>query len=191
MKTINFFAMLFIAAILVSSCKKEDEGTPKQMTKTHTFSQVLVGTAGVKGELPASQIKLTEIIGADPAKNLETAEMQLANSYLEVSGLNQLEAPEGEAVELGDFTIKVGTRPGVNLGTCSTDPQGTNEFAADEQQSTNEIIGILQNVFADLTTGSKNSSITVSFTPNVSITSADNVQLKIFIGGTYHYVVFE
>jgi hypothetical protein len=191
MKTINFFAMLFIAAILVSSCKKEDEGTPKQMTKTHTFSQVLVGTAGVKGELPAFQIKLTEIIGADPAKNLETAEMQLANSYLEVSGLNQLEAPEGEAVELGDFTIKVGTRPGVNLGTCSTDPQGTNEFAADEQQSTNEILGILQNVFADLTTGSKNSSITVSFTPNVSITSADNVQLKIFIGGTYHYVVFE
>lgn len=183
--------MLFIAAILVSSCKKEDEGTPKQMTKTHTFSQVLVGTAGVKGELPASQIKLTEIIGADPAKNLETAEMQLANSYLEVSGLNQLEAPEGEAVELGDFTIKVGTRPGVNLGTCSTDPQGTNEFAADEQQSTNEILGILQNVFADLTTGSKNSSITVSFTPNLSITSADNVQLKISIGGTYHYVVFE
>jgi hypothetical protein len=191
MKTINFFGMLLIAAILVSSCKKEDEGTPKQITKTHTFSLNLIGTSGVKGELPASQIKLTEIIGADPAENLETAEMQLASSYLEVSGLNQLEAPEGEAVELGDFTIKVGTRPGVNLGTCSTDPQGTNEFAADEQQSTNEILGILQNVFADLTTGSKNSSITVSFTPNVSIASADNIQLKISIGGTYHYVVFD
>lgn len=191
MKTINFFAILLIAAMLISSCKEEDEGTPKQMTKTHTFSQKLIGTAGVKGELPASQIKLTDIIEIDPAKNLENAEMQLANSYLEISGLNQLDAPEEEAVVLANFTIKVGTRPGVNLGTCSTDPQGTNEFAADVRQSTNQMIGILQNVFADLTSGSKSSSITVSFTPNVSITSTDNVQLKISIGGTYHYVVFD
>lgn len=190
MKTINFFAMLLIAAMLISSCKKEDEGTPKQMTKTHTFSLNLIGTAGVKGELPASQIKLNDIIGIDPAKNLENAEMQLANSYLEVSGLGQIDAPEGQAVVLNNFTIKVGTRPGVNLGTCSTDPQGTNEFAADVRQSTNQMIGIVQNIFTDITSGSKSSTITVSFTPNVSITSADNVQLKIAIGGTYHYVVF-
>lgn len=182
--------MLLIAAMLISSCKKEDEGTPKQMTKTHTFSLNLIGTAGVKGELPASQIKLNDIIGIDPAKNLENAEMQLANSYLEVSGLGQIDAPEGQAVVLNNFTIKVGTRPGVNLGTCSTDPQGTNEFAADVRQSTNQMIGIVQNIFTDITSGSKSSTITVSFTPNVSITSADNVQLKIAIGGTYHYVVF-
>ncbi|MBW6533439.1 MAG: hypothetical protein K0B11_00380 [Mariniphaga sp.] len=191
MKTINFLAMLLIAAMLFSSCKKEDEGTPKQMTKTHTFSLNLIGTAGVKGELPASQIKLNDIIGIDPAKNLENAEMQLANSYIEVSGLSQIDAPEGEAVVLNNFTIKVGTRPGVDLGTCSTDPQGTNEFAADIRQSTNQMIGIVQNIFTDISSGSKSSTITVSFTPNISITSADNVQLKISIGGTYHYVVFD
>lgn len=191
MKTINFFAMFFIAAILVSSCKKEDEGTPKQMTKTHTFSQNLVGTAGVKGELPASQIKLTDIIGAEPAKNLETAEMQLASSHLEVSGLSQIKSSDTVAVVLENFTIKVGTRPAVNLGTCSTDPQGTNEFASDVQQSTNQMIGIVQNIFTDVTSGSKSSSITVSFTPSVSIASTDNIQLKISIGGTYHYVVFD
>lgn len=191
MKTINFFAMLLIAAILVSSCKKEDEGTPKQMNKTYTFSKNLVGTAGVKGELPASDIKLTDIIGVDPAKNLENAEMQMAESKLMVSGLNKLEAPEGEAVTLEDFTIKVGNRPAVNLGNCSTDPQGQNEFLADAQQSTNQMVSVIQNVFADLTSGSKSTSVTVSFTPNVSITSADNVQLKITFGGTYHYLVFE
>src|SRR5690554_334907 len=153
MKTINFFAMLLIAAILVSSCKKEDEGTPKQMNKTYTFSKNLVGTAGVKGELPASDIKLTDIIGVDPAKNLENAEMQMAESKLMVSGLNKLEAPEGEAVTLEDFTIKVGNRPAVNLGNCSTDPQGQNEFLADAQQSTNQMVSVIQNVFADLTSG--------------------------------------
>ena len=183
--------MLLIAAMLISSCKKEDEGTPKQMTKTHTFSLNLIGTSGVKGELQPSDIKLNDIIGVDPAKNLENAEMQLASSHLEVSGLNQIESPDTVAVELEDFTIKVGTRPGVNLGTCSTDPQGSNEFAADVQQSTNQMIDIIQNIFADLTSGSKSSSITVSFTPNVSIASADNVQLKISIGGTYYYVVFD
>jgi hypothetical protein len=191
MKTINLFAMLLIAAILITSCKKEDEGTPKQMTKNHTFSLNLIGTSGVKGELPASQIKLTDIIGVDPAKNLENAEMQLASSHLEVSGLSQIESPDSVAVELENFTIKVGTRPAVNLGTCSTDPQGTNEFAADVQQSTNQMISTIQNIFTDITSGSKSSTITVSFTPNVSISSADNVQLKISIGGTYHYVVFD
>ena len=192
MKAINFFAILLITAILISSCSKEEErGTPKQITKTHTFSLNLKGTSGVKGELPAAQIKLTDIIGADPAKNLENAEIQNAEARLIVSGLNQLEAPEGEAITLKDFTVKVGTRPGVNLGTCSTDPQGQNEFPADIQQSTNTVGTIVQNIFTDITAGSKSSSITVSFTPNVSITPADNVQLGISIGGTYHYVVFD
>lgn len=191
MKTINFFALLLTAAILISSCKKEEEGTPKQLTKTYTFSQNLVGTAEVKGELPASEIKLTDIIGADPAKNLKNAEIQVAESKLMVSGLSQLEAPEGEAVTLKNFTLKIGKRPAVNLGTCSTDPQGQNEFPADSQQSKNQMVNLIQGVFADLTTGSKSTSVTVSFTPNVSITHADNVQLKISFGGTYHYVVFE
>ncbi len=191
MKTLNFFAILLVAAVLIASCKKEDEGTPRQTTKTYTFSQTLVGTAEVKGELQATEIKLADIIGVDPAKNLENAQMQMASSYLEISGLSQMEAPEGEAVVLKDFSIKVGARQSVNLGNCSTDPQGTNEFAADVQQSTNQMVSLIQNVFTDITSGSKSSMITVSFTPNVSITSSDNVQLKISIGGTYHYLVFE
>jgi hypothetical protein len=191
MKTLNFFSMFLIAAMLIASCKKEDEGTPQQITKNYTYSQNIRGSLGVKGELILSELKLADIIGAEPAENFKNAEMQLANCHLEISGLSQIESPEGEAVILDDFTIKAGTRQGVNIGDCSTDPQGPNEFAADDPQSTNEIISIIQNIFTDITSGSKSSTITVSFTPNVDITSSDNVQLKISIGGTYHYVVFE
>ena len=117
--------------------------------------------------------------------------MQLADSYLEISGLDQIESPDTVDVVLEDFTIKVGTRPGVNLGDCSTDAQGTNEFPSDVQLSTNQVINLIQNVFTDVTSGSKRAKITVSFTPNANITSADNVQLKIHFGGVYHYVEFD
>jgi hypothetical protein len=191
MKTLNFFTIFLIAAMLITSCKKEDEGTPRQITKNYTYSQNIRGSLGVKGELTLSELKLSDIIGIEPAKNFKNAEMQLASSHLEITGLSQIESPEGEAVILEDFTIKVGSRQGVNIGDCSTDPQGTNEFAADTPQSTNEIISLIQNIFSDVTSRSKSSTITVSFTPNVNITSSDNIQLEVTIGGTYHYVIFE
>lgn len=191
MKTLNFFAMLLIAAILFTSCKDEEEGTPKQITKTYTYSDNLRGSEGVKGELELSELKLADIIGTEPANNLEKAEMQLADSHLEISGLNQIESPDTVAVVLEDFTIEVGARQGVNLGDCSTDPQGTDEFAADDELSTNEIVNLIQDIFTDVTSGSKRATITVSFTPNMDISSSDNVQLKISIGGKYHYVEFE
>jgi hypothetical protein len=191
MKTLNFFTIFLIAAMLITSCKKEDEGTPRQITKNYTYSQNIRGSLGVKGELTLSELKLSDIIGIEPAKNFKNAEMQLASSHLEITGLSQIESPEGETVILEDFTIKVGSRQGVNIGDCSTDPQGTNEFAADTPQSTNEIISLIQNIFSDVTSRSKSSTITVSFTPNVNITSSDNVQLEVTIGGTYHYVIFE
>ena len=192
MKTFNFFAILLIATMLIVACKDEEPaGTPRQITKTYTYSQNLRGTASVKGELPAITLSLTDVIGTEPAKNFKNAEMQLANSYLVISGLSQVESPDSVTVVLEDFTIQVGTRQGVNLGDCSTDPQGVNEFAADIQQSTNQMISIIQNVFTDVTSGSKISSISVSFTPNVDITTSDDVQLKIAFGGTYHYEEFE
>ena len=191
MKTLKFFTILLMAGMLIASCEKEDEGTPRQITKSYTYNQNLRGSEGVKGELSLSNLILADIIGTDPAKNLKNAELQLADSYLEISGLNQIESPDTVAVVLEDFTIKVGARPGVNLGDCSTDPQEINEFAPDVQLSTNKIINLIQNVFTDVTTGSKTTMITVSFTPNVGITSSDNVQLKIAFGGTYYYVEFE
>ena len=189
MKTLNFFSVLLIATVLFASCKDEEEGTPQQVTKTFTYTHNLTGSKGVKGELPSAAINLADIIGADAARNMENAEMQLANSYLEISGLTQL-ASDSVAVVLEDFTIKVGSRPGVNLGNCSTDPQGVNEFASDVQQSTNNIVNLIRNIFTDITTGSKSTEITVAFTPSVTIASSDNVQLKITIGGTYYYLTF-
>jgi len=191
MKTLNIFALFFIAVLLIASCEEEDEGTPRQITKTYTYSQNIRGSAGVRGELPSSELNLADIIDAEAARNLQNAEMQLADSYLEITGLNQLEVPDTVAVVLEDFTIKVGSRQGVNIGDCTTDPQAPNEFAAGVQQSTNTVINLIRNIFTDVTSGSKSAEITVSFTPSVNITSADNVQLNISIGGTYNYIVFD
>jgi hypothetical protein len=191
MKALNFFTIILITALFLSSCKDEEEGTPQQVTKTFTYSHTIRGSEGVKGELPLEGINLSDIIGADAAQNLEDAEMQLADSYLEISGLNQLDTPDSVVVMLEDFTIKVGSRQGVNIGDCTTDPQSPNEFAADIQQSTNTVVNLIRNIFSDVTSGSKSTEITVSFTPNVNITSSDNVQLIISFGGTYYYLVFD
>ena len=191
MKTFNIFALFFIAVLLIASCEEEDEGTPQQVPKTYTYSQNIRGSEGVRGELPSSELNLADIIDAEAARNLQNAEMQLADSYLEISGLNQIESPDTVAVVLENFTIKVGARQGVNLGDCSTDPQETDEFASDVQQSTNDVINLIRNIFTDVTSGNKSADITVSFTPNVDIKASDNVQLQISFGGIYYYLVFE
>lgn len=191
MKTLNLFAIILVAVGLMTSCKEEDNGIARQTTKSYTYNQDLRGSAGVKGELPLSELNLADIIGTAPANNLTDAQLQLADTYLEITGLSQITPPDSGAVILENFTIKVGSRQGVNLGNCSTDPQTVNEFAAGVQQSTNTIISLVQNIFNDVTSGNKNAKITVSFTPNVDIDSGDNVQLKISFGGTYYYMEYQ
>lgn len=191
MKTLNLFAIILVAAMFMTSCEEEDNGVARQTTMSYTYNQDLRGSVGVKGELPLSELNLASIIGTAPANNLTDAELQLADTYLEITGLNQITPRDSGAVVLEDFIIKVGTRQGVNLGDCSTDPQDVNEFAAGVQQSTNTIISLIQNIFNDVTSGNKNAKITVSFTPNVDIASGDNVQLKISFGGTYYYMEYE
>lgn len=191
MKTHIYFTWLLITALLVASCTKDDDGTPQQITESHTYSQNIRGTSGVKGELPLADLLLTDIIDPDIANNLTSAELQLADSYLEISGLNDIESPDTVAVVLEDFTIKVGSRQGFNLGNVTPDAQGTNELASDVQHSTNQVVNLIQDVFADVTSAGKRARITVTFTPNTDITSADNVQLVIHFGGRYHYLVRE
>jgi hypothetical protein len=189
MKTHYFLPILLIAALVITSCNDKEDGTPRQVNRSYTYEQNIRGSAGVKGELPLPELKLTDVIGADTAQNLTSAQIQLADTYLEITGLKQIE-PDTVVVVLEDFTIQVGTRQPVNLGDFSTNPQGINELASDVQYSTNEVVNLIQNIFAEITTGSKRTNIKVSFMPNVDITSADNVQLKIHFGGIYHYVEF-
>lgn len=191
MKTIKFLILFVITGLLITSCEEEDNGTPQQVTKTYTYSENIRGSVGVMGTLELPELNLSDVIGTEAANNFKNAEMQLADSYLEISGLNQLEASDTIVVVLEDFTIKVGSRQGVNLGNFSTDPQEVNEYPSDEELSTNTIVNLIQNIFTDVTTGNKNAKITVSFTPNVDITSSNNVQLKITFGGKYNYLVFQ
>lgn len=191
MKTFNFISILLIAAMLVISCNDDEGGTPRQITETHTYSQNIRGSEGVKGELPLPDLNLTDIIEPDVADKLTNAQLQLADSYLEISGLDQVESPDTVAVVLENFTIKIGSREGVNLGDFSTDPQGTNELPSDRQLSTNQIVNLVQDIFSDVTSSSKRARITVSFTPNADIDSSDSVQLNIHFGGIYNYVEVE
>lgn len=189
MKAYSFLSIFLISAVLVISCKDEAEREPRQVTKSYTYSQNLRGSEGVRGELPLSDLNLSDILGADTVSNLTRAEIQLADTYLEISGLNQVDSPDTVAVVLEDFTIKIGNRQEINLGNFSTDPQGTNEFASDVQYSTNQVVNLIQGIFSEITSERKRTNINVSFTPNVDITSADNVQLIIHFGGIYHFVV--
>jgi hypothetical protein len=188
MKTQKFFTIILIALVLIASCKEEEKGTPRQITKEYTYNENIRGSMGVIGELPLPDLDLYDIIDADVADNLTNAELQLADSYLEISGLNQIVSPDTSAVVLEDFTIKVGTRQGVNLGDVTTNPQGTNDFASDVQHSTNEVVNLIQNIFSDVTSPGKKARISVSFTPNTDITASDNVQLIIHFGGRYFYL---
>ncbi len=192
MKTYYLFIMILLASIVFVSCDDDEDGTPRQINETHTYSQNIRGAEGVRGELPLPDLILTDIIEPEIANKLTGAEIQLANSYLEISGLDQLESPDDTtAVVLDNFTIKVGNRDGVNLGDFSTDPQETDDLPSDIQLSTNQIVNLIQNIFADVTSPGKRARITVSFTPNVDIGSADNVQLNIHFGGIFNYVEVE
>jgi hypothetical protein len=191
MKTYIFFPVLIAAVTLITSCKDDDNGTPRQITQTYTYSQNIRGSEGVKGELPLPDLNLADVVETDIADNLTNAQLQLAQSYLEVSGLNLIESSDTAAIVLKDFTVMVGNRQGVNLGNFSTNAQGINELASDVQHSTNQIVNLIQNIFTDLTSGNQRAEITVSFMPNVDITSSDNVQLQIHFRGIYHYVTYD
>src|SRR5690606_6581685 len=107
MKTYSFLSLLLMVTILLISCKDEEERTPRQVTKSYTYSQNLRGSDGVKGELQLSDLNLTDIIGNDTVKNLTRAELQLADTYLEISGLHEVETTDTVAVVLEDFTINI------------------------------------------------------------------------------------
>ncbi|HCE57392.1 MAG TPA: hypothetical protein DER09_06190 [Prolixibacteraceae bacterium] len=191
MKTLKIFSLILLVAALFTSCEKEDEGTPSQVTKTYEYSQILRGSKDINGTITDFPIlTLANIIGEDAAKNFKSAEMQIASCYIEIDGLDQITAPSGVAT-LKDFTVQIGTHPAIVLGDCKVQPQLQNEFGSDVSQSTAKFINIVTNIFTDLTSGNKSAQIKVSFNPNVDIPASSNLRIKIVVSGTYHYVVFE
>lgn len=192
MKTTKIFALFLGAALLITSCKDDDKGTPKQTTKTFEYSGILRGSKDILGtatKLPV--IHLSEIIGADQAGNLTSAAMQNGDCYIAINGLTDLEQARGETVVLKNFTISIGKGASIVLGDCKVNPAAATEFASDTEQSTQKYLNIVSQVFNALTTGNKTAQLTVSFTPSVDITEDDNIRLKIGIGGTYYYVEYE
>ncbi|MCY1722507.1 hypothetical protein OU798_19310 [Prolixibacteraceae bacterium Z1-6] len=192
MKTLKLLVLLVVMSAFISSCQSdENTGVPKQITTVYTYKGLLRNLEGVNGELVFNDFKLADIIGEDPAKNLESGEMQVASCSIEIEGLKNIEMPDGEEAILNNFTVTVGSNSPVLLGNCMVEPNAANEFASDIPQSTAKFIGVISDIFSDLTKGTKNTALKVSFTPNVDITASSGVYLKIVIGGTYYYIEFE
>lgn len=191
MKAHKLLSLLVLLAFIGVACTEDENGSPRQVNKAYTYSQTLRGSEGVKGELELADLRLDNIMGADTINRLTRADLQLAKVYLELTGLHQLEHPDTIPVVLEDFTITIGTTQSYILGDFTTNPQGVNELGADIQYSTDPVIDIIQAIFSTLTSGSRRAVITVSFRPNVDITTSDNVRLNVHFEGIYHFVVDE
>jgi|SRR5690554_178320 len=187
MKSLVTIAILISSLFLISSCKKDEDGVERQTTKSYTYSQILRGAEDVRGELVLDDLKLAEVIGADTAQNFRSADLQLSDVYLEVSGLNQIQPADTVPIVLSDFTLKIGSRPDINLGDITTNPQGSGELASDVRHSSNQMINIVQDYFNDLTSGGKTARLRVWFTPNTDINTSHNVRLNLHFRAIYHY----
>lgn len=190
MKTMKIFALLLMVGLLITSCGDDDEGTPKQMNSTYEFEGKIVGTGDVSGNYDLPTLTLSTVIGSAVADNLTSAELQIAECYVEVEGLGVLQESLGETIILKDFTVTVGNNNAVLLGDCKVEPAVVTEFASDVELSTTKYINVATDVFNALKT-SKTVTVNVAFTPSHSIIESDDVVIKIGFGGVYNYVVYE
>lgn len=191
MKTIKILALLLIAGFVVTSCSEDDdEGTPKQMTDTFVFKGDIVGTKNVSGNYDLPLLTLSTVIGSEAASDLKSAELQIAECFVEIEGLAAFEEDLGETVVLEDFSVTVGDNNTVLLGDCKVEPSTTTEFASDVELSTSKYLGIATDVFNALKS-KKSVTVNVSFTPSHSIVEDDTIVIRIGFGGVYNYVVYE
>lgn len=179
-----------MAVLVVTSCSEDDnEGIPKQMTDTFVFEGDIVGTKNVSGNYNLPLLTLSTVIGSEAANNLKSAELQIAECFVEVEGLGALQESLGETIVLQDFTVTIGNNNAVLLGDCMVEPATTTEFASDVELSTTKYIKIATDVFNALKS-SGSVTIHVAFTPSHSIVETDDVVIKIGFGGVYNYVVY-
>ncbi|PIF06674.1 MAG: hypothetical protein CSA36_00315 [Draconibacterium sp.] len=191
MKTIKIFALLLLAGVLVSSCKKKEEGTPRQMINKYEYTGGIRGTEDVSGTYTLPTLNLSTVIGVTPAENLTSAELQNADCYFIIEGLSALETSLETPVVLEDFKVTVGGGAPISLGDCKVNPSTANEFASDTKLSTKKFLDVSTAVFNSLKSSSRSATVSVSFKPSVKIEPSDNVNLKIGFGGVYTYLEYQ
>jgi hypothetical protein len=185
MKTI-YKALLFIpiSFLFVACGGNEKIPVQKKIAKEYHITVPIRGLRGQsvsEKELPS--VYLADIIGEDAARNIVRADMQYADSYLEINGLKDLETP----TTLKDFTIQIEGKTGVNFGNCTSNVVLATDFESDTKQSIQKVLDFIQDVLNTYTHNNKSARLIVSFSSTETILEKDNVYLKIVIRADYIY----
>ena len=184
----KILSLIFISSLFLACGDNGDNYTavPKQVTETHVFRIPIRGFAGqFVTEKELKPIALADIIGEDAARNLVRAEMQVADCYLEIRGLKNME----NNPVLKDFTLEVG-KTKINFGNCTTKPSLAIDFESDRRQSTTKFSSFIKAVFDTYTGKARRANLIMQFTPTEDIFVQDNVELVITITGTYSYNIY-
>ena len=187
MKVLNKILVLAFMATFFISCNDDSdpETIPFQVTEEYVYEWPIRGSEGISGSYELGAINLADIIGKEAANRFKKGEMQIADSYMEITGLKAM----NPSPVLIDFSLFLERGPSVKLGDCTADASFPTDFASDKKQSTEKVSNFLRAVFAAYTSKSKTAKITVSFKPTHDIAAGDNVAIKLVLTGTYYYDV--
>jgi len=187
MKNLNKIIWLIIAAFTLASCSSDDEDYPKKnITKAHTYSTTI---EAIKDQEQQKEIvlKLSDMLPDNIAYNIVLAEFQRGKSSFKIDGLANVDP----LAKLQNFTIRIGNRNKINLGTCTPDPSSLNEFSSDRELDDDKYTDIIRLIFEDLVKN-KEAKIYLSFTStHTMIETTHPVYFQISINGYFLYNIRE
>lgn len=182
------FIVLIIPFVFIScSSDDDDPWVPDQKTITYVYTHTIRGVKGTTSTIDLKDFTLKDILATEgiDVKNYISAEIHNSGSYYEFEGLKAMES----LPSLRDITFTVGNKPPTNLGTCSPNPSGLNEFPSDDQRSTNTDLKLINSIFDDIKGGLKKAQMKITFTPTEDILG-ENIKINISIKATYRYRVY-
>jgi hypothetical protein len=192
MKTVNKTLLFIFLSFLFVSCGDEEKPVSsapiqRKITQEYVYKVPIRGFSGRLGiENKFNSIRLADIIGEEAARNIVSADLQQAASYLEVKGLKKLE----QAPTLKDFNIQIEENPAINFsGDCtpSSDLLAT-EFESDMRQSTPKVTDFIKAILDTyMRSNNKSAHLILSFAPTKDIFVTDSVNLEITITADYIY----
>ncbi|MDH6354422.1 hypothetical protein M2132_000750 [Dysgonomonas sp. PH5-45] len=189
MKTISKILMLTLMAVLFVSCGGDDDGPTmieKKETYTHIYKIPVEGIEYNPQTPRETNIYLRDIIGEEGAKNIISADIIFLDSYVKLSGLNQIDT----LVQVKDFTIKVGNNATTQIGTFANKENGS-DILSDMKLQNNIYLKTVEAVLSSLVKSkSKALPIALTYTPTATLTKGTvPVYLEISVSATFRYRV--
>ncbi|MDR0427403.1 MAG: hypothetical protein LBH12_02245 [Dysgonamonadaceae bacterium] len=187
MKKINQSAIAVLCMSLFFSCGddyKEDYDTIPQGPKTvsYLFTHSLIGRHGWEGILDLDTIRLSDMIGEDPALNLREAELQNNGTYLEITGLKAL----NPSPALENVSIFVGNKE-FPLGRFTATPSNPNDYESDIDHSTEKEMRILREILQECKRGKKEAVLRMKYKSTGDFDVQEKVELKLALKIKYSW----